>query len=287
MNRALNLSVLCGIFLALTLSFQNCSKVDFTSATGDTASTNDANGDNNGGNNGGPNPGNDTNCRVDLVNAAKEIKVLFLIDTSGSNQGNNGAPGTDMGKVWRLKTINSFINAYSSKSNFYFGFAVFQGSSAKSLLNYDSNGIFTKDPDEIENAIQDFEATRDTGSTPYDAALDVVNKMIKYDQYLKPSQEVGYAVVMISDGSPTNASYIDPYDGMKNLTNDVNSIMSVVPGQISLNTVYLFNENVPTASQTSYLQKIASLGNGAFIEASSQQTLQISDTIQVPRTTCQ
>lgn len=279
MNKTLTFSVLSGIFLALALSFQNCSKVGFTSEVDSSATKNGATTGDDG-------SGDDNNCRVDLVNSTKEIKVLFLIDTSGSNASNNGAAGTDMEKKWRLATINSFIDVYGAKSNFHFGFATFQGTSATSLIVSDSHGVFTNDMEKINQAIIDFKNTEDKGYTPYDAALAVVNKMIAYDQQLNSSKEVGYVVIMISDGTPTNSSYTSS-DGMTNLSNDVKGIMSLAPDQISLNTVYLYNEEVPSASQKSYLQKISSVGQGAFIEASSQQTLQISDTVQVPKTTCQ
>ncbi|WP_413288678.1 VWA domain-containing protein [Bdellovibrio sp. HCB337] len=281
MKRAASVTVLSGIFLTFMLSFQNCSKVGFTSAVDASAVKNGTTGD--GDDDGG---GDDTNCRIDMVNSTKTTKILFLIDTSGSNAGNNGAAGTDMGKTWRLATINSFINAYASKPNFQFGFATFQETSAKALLESNNHGIFTNNMTEINQAIQALKDTEDQGNTPYDAALSIVKDMISYDQVRNPSKEVGYVVIMVSDGSPTNKSYTNEATGMTALTNDVKAINNVAVGQISVNTVYLYNQSVPSASQKSYLQKIASVGHGAFIEASSQQIIQISDTVQVPTTTC-
>lgn len=279
MKRTLNIAVLSGIFLASMLSFQNCSKVGFTSTIDSSVVKDSTTG-------GGGDNGDDTNCRVDTVNTAKITKILFLIDTSGSNASNNGAEGTDMEKKWRLATINSFINAYGAKSNFQFGFAIFQGTTAKALTVSNNHGVFTNNMTEINQAITDFKATNDEGNTPYDAALNVVKDMISYDQSIEPSKAVGYVVIMVSDGSPTNKSYTNESTGMANLTADVEAINNIAIGQISLNTVYLYNQSVPSASQKSYLQKIANVGHGAFIEASSQQIIQISDTIQVPTTTC-
>lgn len=284
MKQVLKYSSLSGLLLVCLIGFQNCSKVAFT--TDEIASANIKNGAT-GDSNAGGGAGDDTSCRVDLVNSTKNVKILFLIDTSGSNASNNGSPGTDVGKTWRLNTINSFINAYGAKQNFQFAFAIFQGTTATSLLTDSSGqGVFTQNMTEINQAITDFKNTKDQGNTPYDAALGIVRDIIHNDQMKGSAKEAGYVVVMVSDGTPTNTSYTDSKNGMNNLSSDVNSILAEAPGQISLNTVYLYNQDAPTASQKSYLQKISSLGSGAFIEANSNQTLQISDTVQVPKTVC-
>lgn len=281
MKKLFTISFLSGAVLLCLIGFQNCSKVSFTTdEIASAAIKNGSTGDNNTG-------GDDTNCRVDLINTTKNVKVLFLIDTSGSNATNNGAPGTDLGKTWRLNTINNFIDTYGSKPNFEFGFAYFQEAQASSLITSNGHGIFTKNMTEVNQAIADLKAVKDQGYTPYDAALAVVRDMIHYDQVKMAAKDVGYVLVMVSDGTPTNSSYIDTVNGMNNLSSDVKSIMAEAPGQISLNTVYLYNQAVPTASQKSYLQKISSLGSGAFIEANSNQTVQISDSVQVPSTVCQ
>ncbi len=289
MKQVFAISTLSGLILTCLIAFQNCSKVSFTEdAAASSLIKNGVTGDsntNNNGNNG--NNGNDPNCRVDLINSTKNVKVLFLIDTSGSNASNGSSAGTDPGKVWRLNTINSFIAAYGSKPNFEFAFAYFQGVTANALLkNSSGQGIFSKDMDAINQAIMDFKEIRDENNTPYDAALGIARNIIHYDQMVTTTKDAGYVVVMISDGSPTNPTYTDIKNGVTNMTNDVNAILAEAPTQISLNTVYLYNNAVPTASQKSYLQKISSLGSGAFIEASSNQTLQISDTVQVPKTVC-
>jgi uncharacterized protein YegL len=275
-RQTLRVSVLTGILLTFSLAFQNCSKVNFASEV-NPSGLNAVNG---------TDAGDDHSCHIDLVSSTKPIKILFLIDTSGSNASNNGGPGTDKDKVWRLATINNFLSVYGSKSNFQFGFATFQEASAKALITSGGHGVFTSDSAKINQAITDFKNTPDDGYTPYDAALDVVQDMISYDQQVNPSKEMGYVLVMVSDGTPTNASYVSA-NGMQNLSSDVNDIMAIAPKQISLNTVFLYNDSIPSASQKSYLQKIASIGAGAFIEASSQDTLKISDTIQAPEMICQ
>jgi uncharacterized protein YegL len=284
MTQALRISTLSGLFLVCLLGFQNCSKVAFTTDEASLATVkSDATGNSKNNTN---SSGDDTACRVDLIASTKNVKVLFLIDTSGSNADSSGGAGTDPGKTWRLNTVNSFISAYGNKPNFEFTFATFQNSSAKALLtNSSGQGIFSKNMNDINQAIADFKNTKDAGYTPYDAALALVSNIIAYDQSVTTTKDAGYVVIMVSDGTPTNSSYTDK-NGMINLTNDVNAILAQAPGQVSLNTVYLYNKSAPTASDKAYLQKISSLGSGAFIEASSNETLQISDTVQVPKTVC-
>lgn len=259
------------VFLPLLSFFQNCSNVSFDSTSADVDGT----------------AVNPPQCRVDMVSTTKTVKVLFLIDVSGSNAGNNGGPGTDEGKVWRLRSINDFLNVYQSKTNFEFGFATFkESSSAVSLIKDGTRGVFTHDSAKINQAIIDFKNTTDHGNTPYDAALDLVKDMVKYDRQTYPQQDAVYAVIMVSDGSPSNNNYKDPVNGLNNLSADVNSILAAAPGSISMNTVFLYNASVPAASEKMYLQKISSVGKGAFIEANSQGTIQIADTVTVPSEIC-
>ena len=263
--------ILVLLFLPILSLFQNCSKVSFDS----TELSNSVDGS-----------GNPT-CTIETVTSSKTVKMLFLMDTSGSNLSNNSKPGTDVNKVWRLKTIDSFLQVYQGKSNFQFGFAYFKEEFAASLMNSGSHGVFTKDSAKITQAITDFKAVADHGSTPYDQALLLVKDMISYDQQQNSnSKDIIYVVVMVSDGVPANCPYMNGASGLSLLESDVNSVMASARGQISMNTVYLYNSQVPTASDKVYLQKISSVGDRTFLEANSQSTLAIADTISVPHEIC-
>jgi|GEM_PF-3115286 len=258
------------LFLPFVSLFQNCSKVSFNS----TEASDSVDGS------GGP------TCTVDMVTTNKTVKILFLMDASGSNQSNNNATGTDVNKVWRLKTINAFLSAYQGKSNFEFGFAYFKDGMADSLIKEGTKPVFSRDSTTISNAINDFKAVVDKGSTPYDKGLAVVKSMISNDQVKNASSKnIIYVVVMVSDGVPKDSPYMNA-NGMDLLASDVQSIMNVASGQISMNTVYLYNAQVPSASEKIYLQKISSVGKGTFVEASSQSSGHIEDTVSVPREVC-
>ncbi len=269
MNKSVRKILLSVAALSLMLAFQNCSNgVDFDQVSESVG-------------------GQGLTCRVSSVESTKTVKILFLLDASGSNKssGNDVSKGTDPDKSWRLRTINSFLNNYKNHSNFEYAFAYFKGSSASSLLGTGSIAKFTKDSGEIAQAIYNFERLNDDGSTPYDAALQLVRRSIDHDK-ASSATAAGYAVLMVSDGSPTNKSYTDA-QGDENLTRDVASIVSLSPEQISLNTVYYYNPNFPSGSKTVYLEKIAKLGSGIFLRADSSSTVEITDSIQIPKTICE
>jgi len=240
-----------------------------------------------------PTPGNSQTCTTSTVNVENQVKILFVVDTSGSNAStpaSRGVPatiGTDNNKVWRLKTINDFINAYSSNPNFYFGLITFQGSAATPQIASGGQGIFSNDQSVVQQGITNFVNTPDGNSTPYRPALMMAQAMIAADLAKNPSSTTAYVVVMISDGEPTDSLYLKASTGITSLDSDVSSVTSVAPSQISINTVYLFNPAAPSGSDTKYLQAIASTGDGAFVQASSEDTLSIENTVQVPTEVCQ
>jgi uncharacterized protein YegL len=226
-------------------------------------------------------------CTTDLVDVSHNVKILFLVDTSGSNADSfYYGSGTDVGKTWRLATINNFVNTYSSKSNFYFGLVTFQDTSAKPQIASGGQGIFSNVQSVVQQGITNFKNTADIGATPYQAAIKMAGSIISADLKAYPSSTTAYMVVMISDGAPTDTVYLDALTGMQALSTDAASVVSLAKAQISLNTVYLYNPASPANSDTRYLQTIASVGNGVFVEASSQSTLSIKDTIQVPQEVC-
>lgn len=296
---------IAGFFLVTVIAFQNCSKNGIAFKESDLASSEDINGINGGADDDGRTVGGDTGgagggtvggdtggtgggsvgpdgvCDISMVSGSGIVKVLFLIDVTGSNT------ATDRDKVWRLNTLEAFLETYQSKPNFEFSFAVFQDYGARAILkNSAGQGIFSKQAADIDAAMNTLRGISDYGGTPYDAAIAITRNIINYDRVSQPTVQAGYVVVMISDGVPTNSTYIAEGTGMARLESDVKGLLSEAPGNITLNTVYLFNQNYPTASDKKYLQKISSLGGGAFVEASANEVLKVSEVVQIPSKVC-
>lgn len=263
-------SILGMIFFSLLLGFQNCSNAKFTTdASSDVLNAVT-------GNNGGDDP----TCSPTTATSNKIVKVLFVMDTSGSNAGESGSIPSDPNKTWRSHVLNDFISAYSSKSNFYYGLITFQGTSAKAQIKSGGSGIFSNSSSVVQAGVNSFMNTADSGNTPYKAALTMAKGIISADLAANSAQKAAYAVVMISDGQATD--YRDPSDVIP----DAQAIVNLAPSQVSLNTVYYY----PTSfvdSQTKYLRNIATTGGGQFLIANSSATLKIDDAIQIPGLSCQ
>ncbi|MNK01249.1 von Willebrand factor type A domain protein [compost metagenome] len=235
------------LFATSILFFQNCAKINFSE---DLASL------------------NKNNCRIDAVNRDRDIKVLFVVDTSGSNANN------DNGKTWRLKTINSFINKYS-QNNFYYAFATFAGSNS---MAYNVIGGFSNVRSVINSDVQKLSAVNDTGGTPYQAAMRSAEVVIK-DEETQRGGKASYVVVLISDGEPTDTRYTKDSNS-QNLTEDVQKVLSSAPEKTTLNTVF-YTALSASKENTSYLQKMAEVGGGSFMRAKTDSVFDLNSSIYV------
>lgn len=253
--------VIFGLFL---ISFQNCSKAHFV-ADPNVSSLNSTNG------------GDDSTCRPNTMTSNKIIKVLFVVDTSGSNAGANG---TDLNKRWRSETITDFINQYSGKTNFHYGLITFQGSSAKGHILVNGTAGFSNDMTVVQSGYDSFMNTADSGSTPYKAALLMAKNTISADLAANPAQKASYVMLMISDGQAKD------YSSPDQVIPDAKAIVAVAPEQVALNSVYYYSSAFDD-SQTTYLRNISTVGKGSFIVANSNQVLSVNDVIQLPPTNCQ
>lgn len=251
-------AVLISFFLPLFL-FQNCSKVQFSELA---ASSNVQSAS--------------VQCRTTLVDTNRKVKVLLLVDASGSNQ------ETDPTKRWRAAAINDLVNRYGSKDNFYFSIITFQGLTTTSqIVSTQGNTTFSNQQSEIQYGIAKFMANTDGGGTPYKAALMSAKALIKQDHINNASDNALYTVALISDGAPSD--YLLPEE----IIPDTKEIVEVVPGRIILNGVFYYNNAVSMATtNTKYLQNFAAYGQGAFITANSNESLKVDDIMQIQKEIC-
>ncbi len=222
--------------------------------------------------------GNPT-CRDQLSEQTVPVKVVLVVDTSGSNVRQGTNPGTDPDKRQRGGSIQDFFNSYRNQTNFSWSFLVFQGSSAFSLIGNSSVAPnFSLDATEMQQAINRFYDGFDEGNTPYRAALAKAHQAILNDY--SSTRETKYIVIFISDGVP------DPAVSNSTLRSDIENLMAAKPGQISLSSIYYGPYNQEASDR---LAVMALYGGGGFLDANSSngQTFQIESVIQVPGTNCQ
>lgn len=210
-------------------------------------------------------------CSDQLQQLTIPIKLLFVVDTSGSNVNNN--PGTDPNKVVRGQSIQEFFNTYKAKTNFNWGFLHFSGSTANALI---SNPYFTNNTVVVQGAINTFFNINDTGNTPYMAALNLAQTAINSDT--NRTAQTKWVVVFLSDGMP------NPDVAKTTLADKVSTIVGLIPGQITFNTVYYGPSN---ATAIDRLQAMAAAGGGKFVNTNnSGRSFPIEDVITVPGTSC-
>ncbi len=276
-NKAVQIGLAISLLLILSL-FQNCSKTKFGTTGGQSL----------GGQNAMALPGQvDANgfihsansCYYELHKTTVPIKLVFMVDTSGSNAGANGS---DPGKVVRAGSIQQFFDDYKGKNNFKWSLNSFQDATASALIN---NGL-SSDPRfgvaaDMQVAIIQFSNISDDHYTPYKAAINMANQVIANDSAVTSTTK--YIVVFLSDGMPTD--YGSPINDSLILS-DVQTMIGIRPGKVSFNTIY-YGDADPTASNR--LKSMAMAGSGQFLDTNantSGKSFSISDTISVPGSTC-
>ncbi len=279
-------------FLSLTLAFENCSGVNFSSSS-DSANTL------NGGTGNVTTTGGGT-CNLTKVSAP--INVLFVVDRSGSNsvatqsegtstcqtQDQAGcAPPTDPNKTFRGGSISNFLNANQSNTSFSWGFLAFSGSSAQSYIT-NGGGASFGNAAAMQTAIDKFNSGSDQDATPYLAALKAAKATIANDPGLNitGTRAPLYEIIFLSDGYPTDALNSDGSVNLTSLNTAIAGISNLAPGRIFLSAVYYGTINDPTAAST--LQSMATAGKGQFVNADTGNTssISINNLITIPTGDC-
>ncbi len=259
MNSMFKFGTVCGL-----LCFTACSHVNFVPPDGVIKST---------------------SCSGNLTTTKVQTKILFVLDMSGTNQSDVGCilgPNcTDPEKTMRAGSIQKFVADYGSHSNFTWGLETFQGTSAVALTRSGS-GTFAgfSQLSGFETAIAQFKNMIDAGDTPYLSALDLAASLIAQDPDLHSATKPQYLVVFMSDGQP----YGDPTNAgtEETILSELQYLMSLEPGRITLNTVYY---GVNDMAASGLLSKMAKSGDGNFLDTTTNPSgldFQISDLINVP-----
>lgn len=237
--------------LCVGVIFQNCSKVDFKSTDLNSGLSTDT---------GGP------NCREVLNTITKKVKIVYVVDVSGSND------TTDPDQKIRAGSISRFYNTYSTKTNFGWNGISFAGTSATTRL---AEG----DGKSVQDLIDWLMNHDDDGDTPYVASLDKTEEVIK--SLTNVDAETKYVVVYVSDGRP------DPYVDDDTLKKEVDDISATYPGRVSFNTVYYGPASDDASNR---LKMMAQRGGGNFLDTNKNSTgpnFNISDLVIVPGEICE
>lgn len=263
------------------VAFQNCAKANFSTPASSSAGGAGASGVTGYGldpayNNIDQPHTNPNSCYTFLHQTTLGVRLLFIVDQSGSNA---GGAGTDPYKSVRGGSIQAFFDDYKAKPSFNWGFVSFAGVSASPfIMNAYAQPAFSAQSADMQSAISMFQSRNDSGNTPYQAALDSVIQAINNDSASPASTK--YIVVFLSDGLP------NPDIADSTLKNDVNAILATRPGQVTFNTVY-YGPGDKTASER--LRTMATTGGGYFLDTNRSATAKsflISNVVNVPGSSC-
>lgn len=198
-------------------------------------------------------------CTEEPASVSLFAKILFVVDTSGSNVSGNGGAGTDPGKALRYGSMLEFVQRMSaSESGRYisWGLITFNNGNAISYVG-DENRYFSNDISEMEIALENFRNAGDSGSTPYVAALEKTHIAISTDLANEEDLIPNYNVIFISDGFPMPVDQ-NPDSTIYALSEQISNL---VQGNVHLSTVYYGPED---AGAIARLQEMARLGSGEF-----------------------
>lgn len=219
-------------------------------------------------------------CSTQLSDLTVPAKILFIVDTSGSNVSQSNGVGTDKDKSYRKGSIQEFFNNYSMKPNFSWGFITFSYSEATSYIGdtWLTPSMFSTAPSQMQRALDNFLTSYDEGDTPYNAAIRKAGEAIEKDATKTPDTK--YIVVFLSDGLPS------PSVPSSSITSDIAQVMAKAPGRVSFNTIYY---GIPSEGGRDLMQLMASVGGGQFLDtnlAGLGRSFPISNVVQVPGTVC-
>lgn len=244
-----------GLAALSLVCFQNCSSpVGFTEEASTTT------------------PSTTIKCSDELSKVTVPVKVLFVIDKSGSNA------STDPTMNLRGGAIQNFFDRYKAMTNFSWGLELFNNSQARSLIGTSSANYFSSNTTTVQNAINTFYSSSDVGGTPYRAALQLAISAISGDS--STTSTTKYFVVFISDGVP------DPAVADNILAQDISTLMAIHLGRVALSTIYYGSVSTDAMNR---LQTMATLGTGKFLNANSGGTtsFQIDDVVVIPGVICE
>jgi hypothetical protein len=225
-------------------------------------------------------------CRSDEVTVAKPTKFILVVDQSGSNvNGPYEHPGlaSDPQKALRYGAISEFHALHGAKAHMEWSFIAFQGVTAHALTN---NGdlqtpVFVNGGG-MATALEAFRTSTDEGNTPYLAALQMVRNLIANDLGGNNPADTQYRIVFLTDGYPTESVTGQQLEDA--IDQAVKDIVDLAPAAIQLSTIYY---GLPDPTASTRLARMASQGQGEFLDSVNSNGLHLGDVIQVPKTTCE
>ncbi|MBS1959452.1 MAG: VWA domain-containing protein [Bdellovibrionales bacterium] len=236
-------------------------------------------------------PGNPTpnpTCTETIDTTTANLRIMFMVDNSGSTFPSGNDPGTDPNFHYRAQTIKDFLTQYGTKTNFTYSFGYFSGTSAK-VYDMNSNSFkaagsitannFFGNSTQLNTALTNYQNITPSGNTPYGAAFNATKTEVIADEGAHGAT-YQYIMIFMSDGKPTDAnSNIQSWSQISNLVPDLLAAAGS-SNSLAVGTVYFGPANDSTA--ISNLSQMATQGGGQFVNTNTTTNFTINDVISIP-----
>ncbi len=221
-------------------------------------------------------------CTIEANKIKSNLKYIFIIDKSGSNQDLSNSIGTDPNGERRYASLQLYLeDAPVDETVFY------------SLINLSTNANLVSGFNNDKVAFQEIvehEANpndrippvpADGGWTNFSAALNMARDLISDDiQKAKEAKEVVssyYVIIFISDGAPWVGT--TELQSKSEILDQVDSLLAFEEGNkeyvdsVQVHTAYYYNLNGFDSDAQIYMKNMAENGNGSFFEFGAGQVI--------------
>lgn len=216
-------------------------------------------------------------CTLDPNLVNQQVKIMFVLDISGSNGASaGGRPATDPTRERRYGSLTDWLGARTPNPAEYYTLLEFSGDStisAPGLQNYDPlYAPFTNELPKFTDVVNEQRgSTTDINATPYKSALNTVINTIRGDAVKakeraekgEPATQSTYIIIFLSDGVPTDSQKPEIISIIENDLMELpkNAEYGGFINQITLNTGYYYIDvDVPEARDL--LVEMAKVGKG-------------------------
>lgn len=225
-------------------------------------------------------------CTTQSDTIRSNLKFMFIVDRSGSNQLRSGAngqdlAGTDPNGIRRFDAIIEFVRHFQADPFVYWSMVNF----ASQVLGGNNFQEFTNNKANFENFVtsqRDRTQQIDEGGTNYQGALDraltLINEDIEQAKSQYPIVTSNYVIFFVSDGEPKVNQELQDSD---NIINRVRTITTLEKDEkqyvdgIQINTAYYYADPVSPDARL-LLNDMSLAGNGDFLEFADGQAIDFS-----------
>ena len=214
------------------------------------------------------NPGEEF-CISKPVTIVPIVKIMFVIDTSGSNN------TTDPNGLKRVNGISGLMEGLSRQehTDYEYGVIIFEGRARSLINNMDSQPEFTDDLARVSTVIEEIKRNPAGGGTRYLPALEETKRVIDLDIQTDLREDIRYMILFISDGQPMHES-------IDKILSKTSSVVEESDREVNLSTALYGSHS--SSGPEELLIDMADRGNGHSVNFENDETWDLNLMLPVP-----